>query len=57
MFTKVVLEQVQHPHNDPLVIQLWVHSYDVKQILVDSSNSVEVIYYAFINNINCLRLI
>ena len=44
-FTKVNLERVQHHHNYPLVIQLWVHNYDVKRIMVNTSNSVEVMYY------------
>ena len=39
------LVRVQHPHNDPLVIQLLIYSYDVKRILVDSNNMVELIYY------------
>ncbi|GFS33929.1 hypothetical protein Acr_00g0031320 [Actinidia rufa] len=41
-FTKVNLKWVQHPHSDPLAIQLWVHNYDVKRILVDTGSSVEV---------------
>ena len=43
-FTKADLERVQDPHNDHLVIQLRVHNYNVKRILVDSINSIEVIY-------------
>ena len=35
------LERVQYPHNDPLVIQLRVHNYDVKRILVDTGSLVE----------------
>ena len=45
MFTKADLERVQHPHSDPLVIQLRMNGYDVKMILVDIGSSVEVIYY------------
>ena len=33
------------PHNNPLVIQLRVHNYDVKRILGDIGSSVEVMYY------------
>ena len=40
--TKANLEQVQHPHSDPLVIQLRVYNYDVKRILVDTGNSIAV---------------
>ena len=42
-FTKADLERVQHPHSDPLVIQLRLHNYDVKRILVDTNSLVEVL--------------
>ena len=44
-FTKEDLAQVQHPNNNPLFIQLRINGNDVKQIPVDSNNSVEVMYY------------
>ena len=44
-FTKADLERVQHPHADPLVIQLKINNYDVKRILVDTGSSIEVMYY------------
>ena len=44
-FTKADLKRVQHPHADPLVIQLRMNGYDVKRILVNIGNSVEVMYY------------
>ncbi|GFS37695.1 hypothetical protein Acr_00g0053490 [Actinidia rufa] len=33
-FTKANLERVQHPHSDPLVIQLRMNNYDVRRILM-----------------------
>ena len=45
MFTKADLERVQHPHSDPLVIQLRMNSYDMKRILVDTRSLVKVMYY------------
>ena len=44
-FSKADLERVQHPHSDPLVVQLRIGGYDVKRILVDTGSSVEVMYY------------
>ncbi|XP_057463294.1 uncharacterized protein LOC130753317 [Actinidia eriantha] len=44
-FTKADLKRVQHPHSDPLVVQLRIGGYDVKRILVDTGSSVEVMYY------------
>ncbi|XP_057491387.1 uncharacterized protein LOC130777131 [Actinidia eriantha] len=44
-FSRVDLERVQHPHSDPLVVQLRIGGYVVKRILVDTGSSVEVMYY------------
>ena len=52
IFTKVDLKRVQHPQSDPLVIQLHVHNYDVKRILVHSKSSIEVMYYDIFKQLN-----
>ncbi|XP_057459277.1 uncharacterized protein LOC130749939 [Actinidia eriantha] len=44
-FFRADLERVQHPHSDPLVVQLRIGRYDVKRILVDTGSSIEVMYY------------
>ncbi|GFY92772.1 GPI-anchored adhesin-like protein, putative [Actinidia rufa] len=44
-FFRADLERVQHPHSDPLVVQLRIGGYDVKRIFVDTGSSVEVMYY------------
>ncbi|GFZ00952.1 hypothetical protein Acr_14g0005870 [Actinidia rufa] len=44
-FSRAELERVQHPHSNPLVVQLRIGGYDVKRILVDTGSSVEVMYY------------
>ncbi|GFY97772.1 hypothetical protein Acr_12g0003130 [Actinidia rufa] len=44
-FSRADLKRVQHPHSDPMVVQLRIGSYDVKRILVDTGSSVEVMYY------------
>ena len=47
--------RVQHPHNDPLVIQLWIHNYDVKRIMADSNSSFEVMYYELFKQLNLIK--
>ncbi|GFZ15662.1 hypothetical protein Acr_25g0000710 [Actinidia rufa] len=42
-FSRADLKRVQHPHLDPLVVQLRIGGYDIKRILVDTENS-EAIY-------------
>ncbi|GFS29531.1 hypothetical protein Acr_00g0007120 [Actinidia rufa] len=44
-FSRADLERVQHPHSDPLVVQLRIGRYDIKRILIDIGSSVEVMYY------------
>ena len=44
-FSIVDLERVQHPQPNALVVQLRINNYDVKMILVDTGNSIEVMYY------------
>ncbi|XP_057468129.1 uncharacterized protein LOC130757378 [Actinidia eriantha] len=41
-FTKTDLGKVQHPHSDPLVIQLRMNNYDVKRILMDIGSSIKI---------------
>ena len=54
-FTKVDVERVKHSHNCPLVIQLWVHNFGVKRILVDTDISVEVMYYDLFKSLKLLE--
>ena len=56
VFIKADLEQVQHPHNNPLVIHLWVQNYDVKKILVDAESSTEVMYYDIFEQLNLSKV-
>uniref|UniRef100_A0A2N9H2R1 Uncharacterized protein n=1 Tax=Fagus sylvatica TaxID=28930 RepID=A0A2N9H2R1_FAGSY len=43
-FSDSDLQDVQLPHNDPLVITLRIGNYDVKRILVDQGSFAEVMY-------------
>ncbi|GFZ04896.1 hypothetical protein Acr_17g0004680 [Actinidia rufa] len=54
-FSRADLERVQHPHSDPLVVQLRIGGYDVKRILVDTGSSVEVIALALGNRVSQTR--
>ena len=55
-FSKADLERVQHPHADPLVIQLRMNGYDVKRILVDTKSLVEVTYYDLFKQLKLSQL-
>ena len=34
-----------HPHDDALVVSVWVGDYNVHQILVDNGSSADILYY------------
>jgi hypothetical protein len=44
VFTNQDLEGVQLPHSDALVVTLRIDEFDVKRILIDPGNSVEIMY-------------
>lgn len=44
-FTDEDLTGVQTPHNDALVVTLWMVGCDVKRLLIDQGSSSEVMYY------------
>ena len=47
---------MQHPHSDPLVIQLRMNGYDGKKILVDTGSLVEVMYYDLFKQLKLSQL-
>ncbi|GFZ09192.1 hypothetical protein Acr_20g0010000 [Actinidia rufa] len=53
-FSRADLERVQHPHSDPLVVQLRIGGYDVKRILVDTESSVEGVAFTLYQAIKFL---
>ena len=32
------------PHNDALVVTLWIEGYDIRRVLVDQGRGVEIMY-------------
>ena len=41
-----------HPHNDALVVTLRIGGYDVKRVMVDQGNGVEIMYPDLYNGLN-----
>ena len=37
--------RLHHPHDDALVVSIRVGDYNVHRMLVDNSNSVDILYY------------
>ena len=36
---------LHHPHDDALIVSVWVGDYNVHRMLVDNGSSVDILYY------------
>ena len=36
---------LHHPHDDALVVSLWVGDYNMHRVSVDNSSSADILYY------------
>ncbi|XP_010245726.1 PREDICTED: uncharacterized protein LOC104589191 [Nelumbo nucifera] len=43
-FTKDDTRGIQYPHNDTLIVKMVINEFEVKQILVDSRSSADIIF-------------
>ena len=37
--------RLHHPHDDALVIRLWVEDYNMHRVLINNGSSVDILYY------------
>ena len=44
-FSDEDIQEVQLPHDDPVVVSAVIANFDVKQILIDNGSSVDVLLY------------
>ena len=58
-FSEEDTRRLHHPHDDALVVSVWVGDYNVHQMLVDNGSSVDILYYPAFQQmgINRARLI
>ena len=40
------------PHDDALVVTLWIRGYDVKRVLVDQGSGAEIMYWDLYKGLN-----
>ena len=40
------------PHNDALVVTLWIEGYDIKKVLVDQGSGAEIMYPDLFKGLN-----
>ena len=44
-FSEDDARRLHHPHDDALVVSIWVGDYNVHQMLVDNGSSADILYY------------
>ena len=37
--------RLHHPHDDALIVSIWVKDYNMHQVLVDSGSLADILYY------------
>ena len=44
-FSKEDARRLHHPHDDALVVSIWVRDYNIHRVLVDNGSSADIFYY------------
>ena len=44
-FSEDDARRLHHPHDDALVVSIWVKDYNVHRMLVNNGSSVDILYY------------
>ena len=44
-FTDEEAERIHHPHDDAIVITLFITDYTTRRVLVDNESSADILYY------------
>ena len=44
-FSEEDARRLHHPHDDALVVSVWVGDYNVHRMLVDNGSSADILYY------------
>ena len=44
-FTEENVRCLHHPHNDALVVSIWIRDYNTHRVLVDNGSSADFFYY------------
>ena len=44
-FSEDDTRRLHHPHDDALIVSVWVGDYNVHRMLVDNGSSADILYY------------
>ena len=45
-FSKEDVRHLHHPHDDALVVSIWIEDYNMHRVLVDNGSSADILYYS-----------
>ena len=44
-FSEEDARRLHHPHDDALVVSIWIEDYNMHRVLVNNGSSVDILYY------------
>ena len=44
-FSEEDARRLHHPHDNAIVVSLWVEEYNMHRVLVDNGSSADILYY------------
>ena len=54
-FSEEDARHLYHPHDDALVVSIWVGHYNTHRVLVDNGSSADILYYPAFQQIRIER--
>ena len=45
MFTEDEAERIHHPHDDAIIITLFIADYTTRRVIVDNGSSTDILYF------------
>ena len=44
-FSEEDARRLHHPHDDALVVSIWIEDYNMHRVLIDNGSSADILYY------------
>ena len=54
-FTEEDAQRLHHPHENALIVSIWVGDYNTHQVLLDNGSSADILYYSTLQHMRIER--
>ena len=54
-FTEEDAQRLHHPHENALIVSIWVGDYNTHQVLLDNGSSADILYYPTLQHMRIER--